>query len=98
VVALKVIRGILGAGGKAIERVREAGGVGGLVAVIARAGTEVGSSQGRELFVEAVLLIAQMCNKDHNLYDEIKSDKKLAEAIQKYMRALEGTKDEKLLT
>jgi len=39
-----------------------------------------------------------MCNKNHKFYDEIKSDKKLAEAIQKYMRALEGTKDEKLLT
>ena len=38
-----------------------------------------------------------MCNKDHKFYDEIKTDKKIAEAIQNYMRALEGTKDEKLL-
>ena len=39
-----------------------------------------------------------MCNKEQQFYDEIKSDKNLAEAIQNYMRALESTHDEKHLT
>jgi len=56
VVAVKVLRGVLGTTeAVALERL---GGVGGLLGVIARASREVGSSQGRELFVETVLLIA----------------------------------------
>lgn len=56
VVAVKVLRGVLGTTeAVALERL---GGVGGLVGVIARASREVGSSQGRELFVETILLIA----------------------------------------
>ena len=98
--AVKVHRGVVGTGvtDRGVERLREAGGIGCLVAVIERASRDVGISQGRELFVETVLLIAQMCNKDLKFYDEIKTDKKIAEAIQNYMRALEGTKDEKLFT
>jgi hypothetical protein len=60
VVAVKVLRGVVGTGAtdRGVERLREAGGVGCLVAVIERASRDVGNSQGRELFVETILLIA----------------------------------------
>lgn len=59
-VAVKVLRGVVGTEVtyKGVERLREAGGVGTLLGVIERATREVGNSQGRELFVETVLLIA----------------------------------------
>ena len=69
ILALQVVRSLVSVGEKGIRRVVEGGGVSRVVGIMEMAKKVVSNfrEKGNQLFIEAVLLLANMCKQGINL-------------------------------